>query len=96
VDDLALVQRAVWEGCAKWYNIGLELGLKAGTLDSIKLANQGDPNYCITPTLKEWLMKAAHPSWSDLASALKAPPVDMGYLAEQIMEKIGEYPKKLH
>ena len=96
MDDLASVQTEIWEGRAKWYNLGLGLGLKPGTLDSIKLANQGDPDYCITPTLKEWLMKATHPSWSDLASALKAPPVGLGSLAEQIMEKISKHPQKLH
>ena len=95
MDDLVSVQRAVWEGRAKWYNIGLELSLKPGTLDSIKLANQGDPDYCLTPTLKKWLRKAEHPSWSDLVSALKAPPVGLGCLAEQIMEKISKYQQKL-
>ena len=35
--DLADVQRALWDGRAKWYNLGLELGLIAGTLDAIQL-----------------------------------------------------------
>ena len=91
MDDLASIQRAVWEGRAKWYNIGLELGLTAGALDSIKLANQGDPEYCITSTLKEWLKRAdLHPSRSGLVSALKTPPVGLEHLAEQLMEN--KYP----
>ena len=85
MDDLASVQAIVWDGRAKWYNIGLGLGLSAGTLDSIKLANQGNPDYCITPTLKEWLSRDdPHPSWSHLAAALRAPPVGRGDLAEKL------------
>ena len=86
MDDLASVQRAVWEGRAKWYNIGLELGLTAGTLDSIKLANQGDPDHCIRETLKNWLRRDdLHPSWSDLAKSLKAPSVGHRQLAEELL-----------
>ena len=86
MDDLASVQRAVWEGRAKWYNIGLELGLTAGTLDSIKLANQGDPDHCIRETLKNWLGRNdLRPSWSDLAKSLKAPSVGHGQLAEELL-----------
>ena len=88
---MASVQRAVWEGRAKWYNIGLELGLTAGALDSIKLANQGDPDYCITSILKEWLRRAElQPSRSSLASALKALPVGLGHLAVQLMGDAGD------
>ena len=87
MDDLASVQRAVWEGRAKWYNIGLELGLTAGTLDSIKLANQGDPDHCIRETLKNWLGKNdLHPSWSDLARSLRAPPVGLEQLAKELLK----------
>jgi hypothetical protein len=86
VDDLASVQRAVWEGRAKWYNIGLELGLTAGTLDAIQQTNHHHTDNCFRATLKEWLNKSDHPSWSVLASAMKASPVDMGHLAEQIMD----------
>ena len=86
MDDLTSVLRAVWEGRAKWYNIGLELGLTAGTLDAIKLANQDDPDRCIRETLKDWLRRDdVHPSWSGLARALRAPPVGMGQLAEELL-----------
>ena len=86
MDDLASVQTAVWEGRAKWYNIGLDLGLTAGTLDAIKLSNHHDADDCFTATLKEWLSRSdLRPSWSGLATSLRAPPVGLGYLAEQLM-----------
>ena len=85
VNDLASVQRAVWEGRAVWYNLGLELGILSGTLDAIKLANQSDPGYCFTETLKLWLRSyELRPSWSSLARSLRAPPVGLEQLAEQL------------
>ena len=85
VDDLASVQRSVWEGCAKWYNIGLELGLKPGTLDSIRKTNYNDTGQCFTATLKEWLHRPElDPSLSSLARSLRAAPVGLGHLAEQL------------
>ena len=84
VDDLASVQGKVWEGCAKWYNTGLELGLKPGTLDAIELDGHNS-GHCFTATLKEWLSKPElNPSWSGLARALKAPSVALDYLAEKL------------
>ena len=86
MDDLAFVLRAVWEARAKWYNIGLELGLTPGTLDAIKLANQDDPDRCIRETLKTWLSQSEHPTWSDLARALRVSPVGHGKLAEELLK----------
>lgn len=81
---LHLVQCAVWEGHAKWYNIGLQLGIDAGELDSIRESEHYDPDRCLTSTLKKWLRSGFQPSWSSLASALRAPTVGLGHLADQI------------
>ena len=87
MDNLALVQRALWEGRAKWYNIGLELGLTVGTLDAIQETNHHHTDHCFRDTLKEWLSRGdLHPSWSSLATALRAQPVGLGHLAEQLQE----------
>ena len=89
VDDLVSVRRAVWDGRAKWYDIGLELGLTAGTLDAIQQTNQCKTDICLRDTLKEWLSRAdLQPSWSSLARSLRAPPVGLGHLAEQITTNI--------
>ena len=87
MNDLAVVQRALWEGRAKWYNIGLELGLTAGTLDAIQQTNRDHTDHCFRATLKEWLSRGdLHPSWSTLATALRVQPVGLGHLAEQLLE----------
>ena len=89
MDDLASVQRTVWEGRAKWYNIGLELGLTAGMLDAIQQTNHDHTDHCFRATLKEWLSRAdLQPSWSSLAAALRAPPVGLGNMAEQLLANI--------
>ena len=83
--DLASVQSAVWEGRAKWYNIGLELGLAPATLDAIQQTNYGSIDNCFTVTLKEWLKRGdLYPSWSSLARSLRVRSVSMEHLAEQL------------
>ena len=85
IDDLASVQGAIWEGRAKWYNLGLQLGLSAGTLDAIQQTNYNHTDHCFTATLREWLSRDdLHPSWSNLARSLKASPVGLEYLANQL------------
>ena len=83
--DLADVQRALWDGRAKWYNLGLELGLKAGTLDAIQLTNANNVDNCFRSMLKEWLRKTELvPTWSSLARALREQPVGLGELAQRL------------
>ena len=86
MDDLASVQRAVWEGRARWYNLGLELGLDPGTLDSIQQTNHHVTDDCFRATLKKWLCSPdLHPSWSSLARSLRAPPVGLRHLTEKLV-----------
>jgi hypothetical protein len=83
--DLAKVQRAVWEARAKWYNLGLELGLTAGTLDAIQQTNANNVDNCFRAMLKEWLRKLElFPTSSSLDRSLRAPPVGLEALAERL------------
>lgn len=87
IDDLAHIQETVWEGRAKWYNIGLGLRLTPGTLDAIEQTNRHDTDQCFRETLKKWLSKSElKPSWSGMAAALRAPTVGHGELAEKLPE----------
>ena len=88
IDDIALVQKEIWDGRSKWCNLGLELGLSVGTLDAIKLREQGDPENCLRESLKEWLRNPECPSsWNRLAESLRAPTVGLGDLADHVVEK---------
>ena len=83
--SLADVQRALWDGRAKWYNLGLELGLTAGTLDAIQQINGNNVDSCFRSMLKEWLRKSELvPTWSSLARALREQPVGLGELAQHL------------
>ena len=85
IEDLAVVTEEIGEESSKWYNIGLQLGLHAGVLDSIRESEHYDSDRCLTSTLKKWLRSAdLQPSWSNLAKALRAKTVGLGQLANQI------------
>ena len=80
--EKVLVLDAVWDGRAKWYNIGLQLGLVAGTLDAVRQTKNNDTDECFTAALKEWLRRGdLHPSWTSLAKSLRARSVGLGHLA---------------
>ena len=85
IDNLGDVLEVVWEARAKWYNIGLKLGISVGTLDSISKANNQNPDDCLTAMIKDWLKNGKpKPSWAQLAKALKSPMVGYAQLAEEL------------
>lgn len=85
IDDLGDVLEAVWEARVKWFNIGLKLGISAGTLSAIKKNNNQDPDDCLTAMLEYWLNNGKpKPSWAAVAKALKSPMVGYAQLAEKL------------
>ena len=82
--DLGKVQRAAWDARAKWYNIGLELEIDPGTLDTIKNDNNNSDDQ-FRAMLTTWLkMVQPKPTLAALAEALQSPTVGFEHLAEQI------------
>ena len=72
---------------AKWYDLGLELGLTADYLDTIKKAND-DPQDCLRELLRHWLSGVdPQPSWKALVAALRSPAVNYPALANDIGQK---------
>ena len=68
----------------KWYNIGLELEIDPGTLDTIKTDNENSDNR-FRAMLMTWLkMVQPKPTLAALAEALQSPTVGFGHLAEQV------------
>ena len=83
MDNLCIVLKTIWEARVKWYYIGLELGISAGTLSAIKKNNNQDPDDCLTAMLEYWLNNGTpKPSWAAVAKALKSPMVGYAQLAE--------------
>ena len=82
VDDLAAVQSKAWSARHKWYNIGLQLGLKADDLDCIHMSDSGS---CLTEMLKQWLRQnSVEKTWDKLIKALQSETVNYGALADSI------------
>ena len=85
INDLHKVQDTVWDARAKWYNIGLQLGLSSDSLDAIESDHREQSDNCFTAMLKQWLRRGnPRPTWHALAKALTSRPVGRSYLAEQL------------
>ena len=89
VDDLGEVQRKLFAVRNEWYNLGLELGQRAATLDSIDAKYNSDPSQCFRQVLKEWLKGVnPPPTWQAMVNALKSPTVEQSHLAEKIQTEL--------
>ena len=85
IDDLEKMLSAAWEARAKWYNIGLQLKIGAGTLDAIETASHSI-NDQFRVMLSTWLRRdEPRPTLSLLANALRSPMVGYQHLAQQIL-----------
>ena len=80
-DDLGCVFEEVLDVCAQWYNLGLRLKLRTGTLDRVYAQFRGDPRDQLRETLKTWLTNSENPSWTTLTDALRSQSVGATQLA---------------
>ena len=72
---------------AKWYDIGLQLRLRVGTLDAIS-EQYDDPSHCLRESLKTWLKTC--PSlltWKNIVDALRCSTVGEVRLAADLEQK---------
>ena len=84
--DLLNVMEELADVRAKWYNIGLGLGLSVGTLDGIK-ADHSNTLDCLREALKTWLKTLPPPTWSKVVKALKTQTVAEASLAAHLERK---------
>ena len=85
--DLRTVRNAVYDVAAKWYDLGLELGIPADYLDTIKTSHS-DPQDCLREMLRRWLSGVdPEPSWKVLSDALRNQAVGFQYLADRILKE---------
>ena len=79
-----MVREAAKEATAKWFDIGIELGLLPHALEIIK-DNYSDVKQCFTQMLLQWLRQVdPPPTWSALAKALKHSYVNHPDIAQRI------------
>ena len=55
--------------CAKWHNIGVQLGVSVGTLKAIEKQYLNDPSDCLRESLTTWL-KSSTPMWTNIVDTL--------------------------
>ena len=94
--DLSKVRNEILPAAAKWYDIGLELGMTADYLDTVRKTNN-DPQDCLRELLRHWLSGVdPQPSWKALITALSSPAVKYPALAREIEEKYGSGDAGIH
>ena len=85
INDLKTVYNKVQDARSQWYMFGLELGIIADDLDSIKSLCRGETIESLLEVLKLFLRRAKpKPTWQLLADALNS--VGCEALAEQLRE----------
>jgi hypothetical protein len=85
IADLAAVQSKAWSARRKWYNIGLQLGLKADDLDCI----HGPDDDSFREMLGEWLrQESIEKTWDKVIKALRSETVNYGTLAKSIATQL--------
>ena len=57
---------------AKWYQLGIQLGIPLATLSTIEIDHPHDAQRCMTEVINWWLQNAPERSWTKLAEAVEA------------------------
>ena len=85
--DLGNVVEEVFDAHAKWYDLGLQLGVQGGTLDGIRNQFQ-NPKDALREMLMVWLkMVDPKPTWTALIDALRSRTVGKYQLAQALEHK---------
>ena len=71
---------------AQWYQLGLQLKLKIGTLDPLRV-QFSDPKDQLMEMLKTWLTTSDNTTWKTLTNALRSQSVGASRLAGDLEEK---------
>ena len=69
VDNLCVLTKELNNVRAKWYNIGVQLGVNVGTLKAIEKQYLNDPTDCLRETLTTLLISST-PTWTNIVDAL--------------------------
>ena len=86
MDDLVCVMGEILDVSADWYDLGLQLKVRVGTLESIR-AEFSAPRHQLRETLKVWLTTGDNPNWKTLINALRSRMVGASQLAAALETK---------
>ena len=85
-DDLGQLLEEVVDVSAQWYQLGLQLKVKIGRLESIQ-AQFSDPERQLLEMLKTWLTTSDNTTWKTLTDALGSRSVGASQLAGELEKK---------
>lgn len=71
---------------AKWNNLGIQLQVDTGTLESIELQYNA-PGDQLREVVKAWLKSIDNPTWGAMIEALKSPAIGETRLAGELQQK---------
>ena len=87
--DLGSLLNQLQSASAKWWEIGLQLGLDHGELAAIQRNHPGDVQRCLSEVIYAWLVSSGETTSEQLALALSQPTIREMELAQEIHPKKG-------
>ena len=86
MDDLVCVLEEILDVSADWYDLGLQLKVRIGTLKSIRTEFSA-PKHQLREMLNAWLTTGDNPNWKTLIDALRSRMVGASQLAAALETK---------
>ncbi len=85
-NDLQDVFSQLVEAAKDWFELGLALGIKVGTLEGID-SNKNSDRARLREMLTHWLRSSPSRTWSDICNCLRSNTVKQINLADKIEKK---------
>ncbi len=86
IEDLQEVYSLLIKAAKDWFDMGLALRIKVGTLEGIKSRENSDKAR-LREMLTHWLRSSPSRTWSDICNGLRSDTVQQDVLADIIEEK---------
>ena len=86
LDSLPYLQDELFDLRSKWYNIGVQINIDIGTLQSIKSEFSIDNGDALRELLTHWLKGT--PTWEELFRALRSRPVGAHDIAAKVQREM--------
>ena len=87
MDDLRLLLEELVDMHVRWYNFGLQLGVRHETLHATEMSQFSDSRDQLLEMLKVWLTTSDNTSWKVLSDALRSPTMGQSQLAGSLERK---------
>ena len=87
LESLGILQDELYDIRGKWFNIGVQLGVDNGTLQSIR-GEYSDNGDALREVLTYWLKRNVTPTLDSLLKALRSRPVGAASIADDLLKHV--------